>query len=368
MKTSELKIGVVGAAGRGTAFFDAIRNNPNARLAVLCDTNEDGVKEQASELGIEEIYTDYEDMLARGGLDAVIIGTPMHLHARQSIMALESNVHVMSEVTAAVTMEEAKDLVKACRSSKSTYMMAENCCYMKPMVLVREIAKAGLFGDMYYAEGEYLHELKDRNELTPWRRKWQTGINGNTYCTHNLGPIYQWMEERVISVSCIGSGHHYTDPRGDTYENEDTTLMLCRTEKGGLLKLRLDMLSNRPYCLYFSLQGTEGSYEAPRSTDEQARILLKSRSDEEEKWFPLSDFEQEFLPEEWLNVPKAAQEAGHDGSDYFVVRDFIESVTGNRRPAIGIHEAMDMTLPGLISQESIANDGNWLPVPNSRDW
>ncbi|HEY3298221.1 MAG TPA: Gfo/Idh/MocA family oxidoreductase [Armatimonadota bacterium] len=367
MTTSELKIGIVGAAGRGQAFFDSVNSNENARLAVLCDTNEEGLKKQAEELGITETYTDYEDMLNRAGLDAVIIGTPMHLHAQQSIMALESNVHVMSEVTAAVTMQEAKELVAACRKSKYTYMMAENCCYMKPLVLVREIARAGLFGDMYYAEGEYLHELKERNELTPWRRKWQSGINGNTYCTHSLGPIGQWMDQRVVSVACIGSGHHYTDPRGDVYENEDTTLMLCRTEKGGLLKLRLDMLSNRPYCLYYSLQGTTGSYEAPRSPDEQARIWLKAKSDEI-KWFPLSDFEDEFLPEEWKNLPQAAKEAGHDGSDYFVLRDFVETVTGNSRPSIGIDEAMDMTLPGLISQESIAAGGGWLPVPNSRHW
>jgi len=168
-------------------------------------------------------------------------------------------------------------------------------------------------------------------------------------------------------VSCIGSGHHYTDPRGDTYENEDTTLMLCRTEKGGLLKLRLDILSNHPYCLYYSLQGTQGSYEAPRSPDEQARIWLKAKSDEI-KWFPLTDFEQEFLPEDWLNIPEAAKEAGHEGSDYFVVRDFIDSVIHSRRPAVGIDEAMDMTLPGLVSQESISSGGRWLPVPNSRDW
>ena len=54
-------------------------------------------------------------------------------------------------------------------------MMAENYTYMKPNVLVKELARRGLFGDLYYAEGEYIHELKALNEQTPWRRKWQTG-------------------------------------------------------------------------------------------------------------------------------------------------------------------------------------------------
>ena len=35
-----------------------------------------------------------------------------------------------------------------------------------------------MFGEVYYAEGEYLHELKVLNEVTKWRRRWQTGING----------------------------------------------------------------------------------------------------------------------------------------------------------------------------------------------
>lgn len=38
-------------------------------------------------------------------------------------------------------------------------MMAENYIYMKPNVLVQAMAEAGLFGETYYAEGEYIHEL-----------------------------------------------------------------------------------------------------------------------------------------------------------------------------------------------------------------
>ena len=37
-------------------------------------------------------------------------------------------------------------------------------------------------------------------------------------------------------------------------------------------------------------------------------------------------------------------------------------------PRIGIHEAMDMTVPGLVSQQSITEDGRWITVPDSREW
>ncbi len=60
-------------------------------------------------------------------------------------------------------------------------------------------------------------------------------------------------------------------------------------------------------------------------------------------------------------APEAAQlQAHHGGGDYLVVQDFIRAVVNGTPPPIGIHEAMDMTLPGLISQQSIAQGGVWL--------
>ena len=67
-------------------------------------------------------------------------------------------------------------------------------------------------------------------------------------------------------------------------------------------------------------------------------------------------------------MPPVALAAGHDGSDYFEVVDFIDAVQGRKPPTVGIHEAMDMTLPGLVSQESIRREGEWLDVPDSRTW
>jgi predicted dehydrogenase len=182
---SQLKFGVVGAAGRGASFFSAISGNPGARVEALCDLNEQGLAETAARVGVTKIYTDFARMLDEAGLDAVIVGTPMPLHTPQAIMALERGIHVMSEVPACVSLDEARQLVAATRASKATYMMAENFTYMRPNVLVRAIARAGLFGEMYFAEGGYIHELKGLNEITTWRRKWQTGINGCTYPTHS---------------------------------------------------------------------------------------------------------------------------------------------------------------------------------------
>ena len=365
-----LKLGVVGACGRGASFKAACDENPAVRVRTVCDTNVSGLHEAAERLGASEEYSDYETMLENSEIDAVIIGTPMHLHVPQSIAALERGLHVLSEVPAGVSVEECQRLVLACRKSRGVYMMAENYIYSKPCVLVSELVRRGLFGTTYYAEGEYLHELKKLNEVTPWRRKWQTGVAGNTYPTHSLGPILQWMPgDRVVSVACAGSGHHYRDPRGRVYENDDSTVMLCRMRSGGLAKIRLDMLSDRPHAMNnHQLQGTDGCYESSRARGEPNRVWLRSHCRDPNEWLDLAELEDEFLPAMWREASEAARRAGHGGGDYFEIMDFVDAALGRRPPAVDIDAAMDMTLPGLISRQSIVEGGRWVDVPDSRKW
>jgi len=362
-------IGIVGACGRGAGFAAAC-GAAGARIHAVCDTNEAGLEKACADLGAQESYTDYAAMLDQSALDAVIIGTPMPFHVPQSIAALEAGLSVLSEVPAAISVEECRVLTLAATAGSGVYMMAENYTYMEPCVIVREMVAQGLFGTTYYAEGEYLHELKGLNEITKWRRKWQTGINGITYGTHSLGPILQWMPgDRVIRVCCAGSGHNYRDPRGDAYENEDSCVMLCKMASGGLAKIRVDMLSDRPHAMHnHVLQGTDGAYESAHGGESADRVWLRDRCQDMNTWRPLTDFADEFLPDYWKKGKEAALKTGHGGGDYFEVLDFVKAAQGERPAPIGIHEAMDMTLPGLVSQQSIAEDGAWLAVPDSREW
>jgi len=365
----KLNVGVVGAWRRGASFKAGMGACPEVRAHAVCDIDPEGVAEAALSFGAAEKYTDYEQMLARSELDAVIVATPMHLHATQAIMALERGLHVLSEVTAAVSVEECRQLVAAVGASSGTYMLAENCNYFLTNVVVRQIVRRGLIGTPYFAEGEYLHNVKDLSERTPWRRHWALGIDGITYGTHSLGPILAWMAgDRVASVCCAGSGHHYRDPRGDDY-HQDTHVMLGRMTSGGLIKLRVDMVSERPHvtCTY-QLQGTEGCYESARSRGDIHRLWLRQRSPDAETWLDLADLQEEFLPDGWAEGMARSKGAGHGGSDYFVALAFVEAALGKRPPEIDIHAAMDMTLPGLLSQESMRRDGAWIDVPDSRQW
>jgi predicted dehydrogenase/GNAT superfamily N-acetyltransferase len=362
-----LRVGLVGAAGRGGSFRAALEAN-GARVLAVCDVNEEALDECARRMGAGERYADFEQMLDSSDLDAVVIGTPMQFHVPQSVAALERGLHVLCEVPAGVSVEECRDLVRASSASDAVYMMAENYTYIRPNVLVRELCRKGLFGTPFYAEGEYLHELKELNEVTRWRRHWQTGVRGITYGTHSLGPILQWLEgDRMVRVCCGDSGSHHADPRGDPYAC-DTAVMLCKTARGALIKIRLDMISDRPHAMHcHQLQGTDGCYESSRGGPVDAdRIWLRALS-EEPRWFGL-DAVEEHMPAIWRDPPPEALRAGHGGGDYFEVLDFVRAIRGEAPCPIGVHEAMDMTLPGLVSQRSVQEGGRWLDVPDSREW
>ncbi len=366
----KLNVGIVGAAGRGGSFRLAFDGHPHARIHALCDVDAAALQGALHEFGLTEGYIDYDEMLSRSELDAVILGTPMPFHASQSIKALARGIHVLSEVTAAVSLQECRDLVQAQRRSDAQYMLAENYVYTKSNVLIKALVQQGLFGTVYYAEGEYLHELKELNQQTPWRRRWQTGIDGITYGTHSLGPILQWMDsDRIARVCCQGSGRHYRDPHGAAYENQDTCVMLAKTCRDALIKIRVDMLSNRPHgMLNYALQGTQGSYESARCPEEQHRIWLSDLAEDALSWSDLAELEAQYLPEIWRNPPPQALAAGHEGGDYYVIQEFIACIRGTIPCVLDIHAALDMTLPGLISQKSIQQGGAWLEVPDSRAW
>lgn len=360
--TSKIRIGIAGAP-RGRSFLAGLTAyGDRAEIRAVYEPDPVARQKFADDTGVDTPAS-YEDLL--GAVDAVIVASPQHHHAPQAIMALNQGVHVLSEVPAAVSLEQAQDLLAAARRSGAHYMIAENYCFSPANLTIKEMARAGLFGDLYFGEGEYLHEMKswhtNASGQPTWRYHWQVGRAGVTYPTHSLGPLLWWFQDRVVAVSCSGTGRH-TDPE---HEIDDTVLMLARTARGALLNIRLDLLSNRPHLMnYYSLQGTAGAYEAARVEGAPDHVYLQGQSPSE-KWEPVDAYVEKFLPDRYRQV---AAGAGHGGTDTWPVRDFLDAVVADRAPELDIYAALDMTLPGLVSESSFYEHGAWRSVPNPRLW
>lgn len=362
-----LKVGIAGA-NRGTQFCKEFNRYKNVEVIAVMDPDQQSLNAFRRQCEVQYAFTNYEELLD-SGIDIAVIASPMQYHAQQAIEALKRDIHVLCEVTAGITLEECKALLKAVKESKATYMMAENYCYIPENLCIGNMVKKGLFGDIYYAEGEYLHRVQDLhydeqgNET--WRKKFQAGRQGLTYGTHSLGPILQWFNEPIDNIHCIGSG----PSKYPGYTYDDTSLMLCKTESEALIRIRLDMLSSRPHHMkYYTLQGTKGVYEAPRADKDYHRVWLKDYAKDSESWTPLSEFFSEFLSPEVIHLPVERCDNNHWGGDYLMIKDYLDSILNDKPVPIDIYRALELTIPCILSEESISSGGNQVKIPDFREW
>jgi len=358
-----LRVGIAGAP-RGARYVTGLRAcGDKARLHAVYDPSSEARKRFAADHGVDVVCTTYSQLLDES--DLVIVASPQQHHVPQAVAALDAGVHVLSEVPAACSIEQAQELLAAYRRSSARYMLAENYCYTRPNLVVAAMARAGLFGELYFGEAAYLHEMKayhhDAEGKPTWRYFWQVGRAAHTYPTHSLGPLLQWFGDRVSAVSCAGSGRH-TDPE---HEIDDTVVLLCRTSRGALLDVRLDLLSNRPHLMdYYGVQGTAGAYEAARAPDQTPRVHVAGRSPSGQ-WEPLDAYVEEFLPQRYRHPPRGA---GHWGADAWPVLEFVQAIVTEGDVPIDVHAALDMSLPGIVSERSFAEGGTWVHVPDPRTW
>jgi 2-hydroxy-4-carboxymuconate semialdehyde hemiacetal dehydrogenase len=108
-----MKVCIVGATGAfGTKHLEAIANIDNVEVAALVGMETDKLEILAAGYNNPLISTKLEDALALQELDAVILATPTHMHASQSIQCLEAGKHVLVEIPMADNIEDARRLVK----------------------------------------------------------------------------------------------------------------------------------------------------------------------------------------------------------------------------------------------------------------
>lgn len=366
-----MKIGIAGLRGLSTLMgFRAIEG---VTVTALCDLDQDLLNSQMKAHNIPNGYRVFEDMLM-SDIDAVVIATPMQCHVPQAILALEAGKHVLSEVTAGVTMEELFWLIECVEKSGKTYMMAENYCYMPDNQLILSMVNKGLLGDVYYGEGEYLHNLQSiltyqyglhQSGKTSWRRYWQMGVRGAYYPTHSIGPVMQWFKgERIAQIACFGSGSRI-DP---SLHQEDTTITMCQMESGKLARIRLDALSPRPHQMaYYTVQGTKGVVECSRFAGQPAKVWIADQGEsvDNAQWKNLSDYAG-LLPERYRQASDAQRQSGHGGGDFFIVEDFVNAARGMGENPINVYTACEWTAVGILSRLSIMNNSRMIDMPHFR--
>jgi predicted dehydrogenase len=361
-------------------------------LTAICDVNPEVLAHWREANPGLRAFRRYADLLDSDACDAILLATPMNLHAAQAIQALGAGKHVLSEVIAATTLDECWALVEAVESSDCVYMLAENYCYMRPNMLVRNMVEQDVFGNAYYAEGAYIHDCRplmfDARDRLTWRGEFGQGAPGNGYPTHSLGPVAQWLgcagpnaADRLSDVVCLttpdearrlyvqdrfGPEHPAADP--SFFTRGDSASTLIRTEKGNVIYLRVDSASPRPHNMtHYVLQGTQAAYLSARHHREDPLIWVKGRSPGTtigtEEWEPLWDYAADYEHPRWRERGAVARDAGHGGGDFFIIEDFVNAIAQGTSPAIDVYDAVTWSSIYPLSVESVRAQAQPRAIP-----
>src|SRR5262249_9761815 len=102
----------------------------------------------------------YEQLNRREDVDMLVIATPWNWHAPMSIDAMKQGKHTTIEVPAALTIDECWALVDTSEQTRKHCVMLENCCYGYNEMLVLNLVRDGVLGEITHGAAAYNHDLR----------------------------------------------------------------------------------------------------------------------------------------------------------------------------------------------------------------
>lgn len=145
-----LTVALVGAGGMGSVHLNNMlhfRKQGKINIAAVCDIDETRLAKAVETAGAGvDPYRDYRYILERKDIDAVIIATPDHWHAVQTVHSCECGKHVYVEKPASVTVEEGKAMVAAAREHKCAVQVGAQARTAKPAHATCTAIRNGLIG------------------------------------------------------------------------------------------------------------------------------------------------------------------------------------------------------------------------------
>lgn len=361
MEEKIVKLGIVGA-GRGRALGHAIRNEKNAKIVCLCDRS-DKVIQEAIEVYDRfnitgyDIYHDYEEMLAKADINAVVVATDKPFHTEHVIMALRAGKHVISEVPAVTNIEDAKRLkAEVLAHPELKYMMAENCCYWALIDSWKKMREQGKLGEIVYAEAEYIHATHPDEIVAPTpegAKHWRLNSQAISYLTHELGPLLLAMDDRCISVTCMEPDIPYDPHR----KKAGVGVALFKTAKGAVIRILINFGSFAGYDHNYALYGTRGTVMTDKSKSTDAGSVCFGQ------FYDIpGTFGNPITIPVGTAYPGESTE-GHGGAEVKMMREFIDCVLNDKKPTIDIDFALKVSLPGVFAEMSAQQGGIPLEIP-----
>lgn len=382
-----VRVGFVGVGLQGGAHVRNFLSLPGVDVVAICDINAPRAAEVAGWVSADgrrtpTTYTrgetDFVRMCETEELDLVFTATPWEWHVPVCVSAMENGKHAATEVPAAYRTEDCWKLVEYAERFEKHCVMMENCNYDRPEMMVFNMARMGLFGEILHAECGYLHDLRsikfeDRNEGL-WRRAHSMVRNGNLYPTHGLGPVANVMDinrgdrlDYLVSMSSPSRGlqewaiENYPEghaKRSERYLLGDVNTTMIRTVRGRTIYVSHDTNLPRPYSRVHMVQGTKGVFQGYPH-----RVYVEGRSTGHtwQDWMELRD---EYDHPLWSDLDERSQGAGHGGMDYIEDYRLVKCLHEGRPTDMNVYDAAALSVITPLSEWSVANRSRPIDVPD----
>lgn len=363
--TDEVRWAFIGVGARGMGHFRTTLQLKNARIMAVCDTRRANLdaalsavaeKEDTAAPDVYESSDDWRRVIERDDIDAVVISTAWEQHAEMAVAAMQAGKHAFIEVPAAVTVEECWQLVNTAEATQRHCMMLENCNYGREELMLLNMVRRGVFGELLHAEAAYFHELReqlfeDEHGEGSWRTYHHANGQGNLYPTHGVGPVAHCMDvnrgdyfDYLVSMSSPARGrqlfaraHFPEDHKWNLIEKwhcGDVNTSLIKLFSGKTMMVQWDETTPRPYSRHNYVQGTRGAFggfpnrvaldyaldELPEAVRASTRTLPSGRTNYHEWDTHLEPWFYAYDHPLWQRIGVDAEEhGGHGGMDYIMM-------------------------------------------------
>lgn len=265
-----LRVGIIGTGGIAqSVHIPNYQKIEGVEVIACCDVLQSNLDAAREKFGIQQVFTDYNEMLSKVQLDAVSVCTPNYLHKDPTIAALEAGCHVMVEKPIAINAEEGQAMVKAAQRTKKKLAVGLHTRQTSEAQALKRAIQAGELGEMYYARSQALRRRgipgwgvfgeKDKQgggplidigvhilDLTLW-------LLGHPKPVSVSGMTYQKFGRREGIVGLFGQWNR------ETFTVEDFAVGLVRFENGATLVLESSFAANLEHdVMNVQIMGTEG--------------------------------------------------------------------------------------------------------------
>lgn len=290
MADKKLRVGFIGMGGISGAHMRNLKKFTDVELIAGADINEKNAKKVAGEFGIEAVYTDWKEMLARGDLDAVSVCTPNGLHAEHSIAALAAGCHVIVEKPLAMNVAEGEAMVDAAKKAGKHLVVAFQWRYHPKTQYLRKLVDAGKFGKIMYMHVKALRRRGIPNWGVFGRKELQGGgplidigvhvmemahyAMGSPTPVAASGNIFQYIGNRPCDVECMWPNWDH-----ETYTVEDLAVGHIRFDTGAVMQVEASFAGHVKEAWDFTFMGEKGGADFENlsvRTDEDGYMVDKT--------------------------------------------------------------------------------------------